>query len=120
VALLVTGLLLVGLAPVDLSGPVSAVALGLAVTIALVFVPSLIAAVKGKPIVAIIGLFIWVVAIAGAVRLAKPNSPWARRRYKPGSAKLARAESRFGPDYHARWNRVRDLVGGAPTPPSSG
>jgi hypothetical protein len=120
VALLVTGLLLVDFVPVSVSGPVSVVAIGLAVTIVLVLVPSVITAVKGKPIVAIIGLFIWVVAIAGAVRLAKPNSPWARRRYQPGSAKLARAEARFGPAYQARWNRVRDLVGGAPNPPSSG
>jgi hypothetical protein len=120
VALLVTGLLLVGVVPVDLSGPISAVAIGLAVTIVLVLVPSVITAVKGKPIVAILGLFIWVVAIAGAVRLAKPNSPWAQRRYQPGSAKLARAEARFGPAYQARWNRVRDLVGGAPNPPSAG
>jgi len=120
VAVLVTGLLLVGVVPVDLSGPLSVVAAGLAATIGLVVVPSVITAVKGKPIVAIVGLFVWVVAIAGAVRLAKPNSPWAHRRYKPGSAKLARAEKRFGPAYQVRWNRIRDLVGGAPNPPSSG
>jgi hypothetical protein len=118
VALLVTGLLLVGLAPVDFSGPAGLVATGLALTIVLVLVPAVITAVKGKPIVAIIGLFVWFVAIAGAVRLAKPNSPWATRRYKAGSAKLARAEARFGPAYRARWNRVRDFVGGAPNSPS--
>jgi hypothetical protein len=115
-ALVVTGLLLVGFVPVDLSGPANLVAIGLAFTIVLVLVPAVIAAIKGKPIAAIAGLFIWVVAIAGAVRLAKPKSPWAHRRYQPGSAKLARAEARFGPAYEARWNRVRDLVGGAPSP----
>jgi len=120
VALLVTGLLLLGFAPVDLRGPVGAVAAGLAVTFALVFVPAAIAALKGKPIAAIVGLFIWVVAVACAVRLAKPDSPWARRRYRSGSAKLARAEARFGAAYHARWNRVRDLIGGAPGPRPSG
>lgn len=120
VALLVTGLLLLGLAPVDLSGPLSAVAIGLAVALVLVFVPAAIAALKGKPIAAIIGLFIWGVAVICAVRLAKPNSPWARRRYRPGSAKVARAEARFGPAYQARWNRVRDIIGGAPSPRPSG
>jgi hypothetical protein len=120
VALVVTGLLLVGFVPVEFSGPASAVAGTLAVAIVLVFVPSAIAALKGKPMGAIAGLFIWVVAITCAVRLAKPNSPWARRRYPSGSAKLARAEARFGPAYQARWNRVRDLVGGAPSRPPSG
>ncbi|HYW23063.1 MAG TPA: hypothetical protein VE953_02800 [Terriglobales bacterium] len=119
VALVVTGLLLVGFVPVQPSGPGSAVSIWLALTIVLVLVPSAIAAIKGKPIAAIVGLFIWVVAIAGAVRLAKPTSPWAHRRYRSGSAKLARAEARFGPAYEARWNRVRDLVGGAPNRPSS-
>ena len=120
VALVLTGLLLLGFAPVNLSGPVNIVAASLAVTLLLVFVPSVIAALKGKPIAAIVGIFIWVVAITCAARLAKPNSPWARRRYRPGSAKLARAEVRFGPAYHIRWNRVRDLVGGAPSRTSSG
>lgn len=120
VALLVTGLLLLGLAPVDLSGRPSTVAIGLAFALVLVFVPAAIAALKGKPIAAIIGLFIWGVAVICAVRLAKPNSPWARRRYRPGSVKAVRAEARFGPSYQARWNRVRDVIGGAPSPRSSG
>lgn len=114
VAVIVTGMLLVGLVPVDLSGPGHVVAATLAVSIVVVLVPSAIAALKGKPIMAIVGLFIWAVAITGAIRLAKPSSPWGRRRYAPGSAKRARAERRFGPAYVARWNRIRDLVGGAP------
>jgi hypothetical protein len=120
VALIVTGLLLVGVVPFDLSGPLSEGAAALAAAIVLIFVPSAIAALKGKPIAAIAGLFIWMVAVVAATRLAKPNSPWARRRYQPGSAKLARSEARFGPAYQARWNRLRDLIGGAPSPPSPG
>jgi hypothetical protein len=116
-ALIITGLLLVGFTPVELSGPASAIAATLALVTLIVFVPCAIAALKGKPITAIVGLFIWAVGVAGALRLAKPGSPWARRRYEPGSAKLVRAKARFGPDYQARWNRIRDLVGGAPDRP---
>lgn len=118
VAVIITGLLLAGFVPLDLSGPISVVALTLAVSLVLVFVPTAISALKGKPFTAIVGLFVWPVAITGAVRLAKPNSPWAHRRYRRGSGKRARSERRFGPAYQARWNRVRDLVGGAPHDPS--
>lgn len=45
---------------------------------------------------------------------------WTEAGRRPGSAKLASAEVRFGPAYQMRWNRVRDLVGGAPSRPSSG
>ena len=114
VAVVVTGLLLLGIAPLDLSGASHVVAATLALSVVTVLVPSVIAALKGKPIAAIAGLFLWVVAVTCAVRLAKPGSPWARLRYPPGSAKLARSEGRFGAAYQARWNRLRDLVGGAP------
>jgi hypothetical protein len=49
----------------------------------------------------------------GAVRLAKPESPWARRRYTPGSAKLGRATRRA--ERHARrYQRFQDRLAGAP------
>jgi DMSO/TMAO reductase YedYZ molybdopterin-dependent catalytic subunit len=39
---------------------------------------------------------------------------WARRRYPRRPRRVARAERRFGSSYAARWNRLRDLVAGAP------
>jgi len=51
---------------------------------------------KGKRLVGVIGIFVPVVAIAGAVRLAKPSSRWARRSY--AGAKLERARERFAND----------------------
>lgn len=75
---------------------------------------SMLCVLKGKVVTGVIGLFLQPVAIVGAIRLAKPRSWWGRRRYTRRPKRLARAERRFGPGYHARWNRVRDLVGGAP------
>ena len=70
---------------------------------------------KGKVVTGVIGIFISVVAIVGAVRLAKPGSWWAQHRYA-GKARLAnRAASRYDQRHQDRWNRLRDLVAGAPS-----
>jgi hypothetical protein len=70
---------------------------------------------KGKYFLALIGLFFWPVAWVGAIRLARPNSRWARRRYANKPRKLEKATVRG-----ARWDRWRtrleDLIGGMPTP----
>ena len=114
VAAMICALMLVGITPLDLSSlqhdVLATVAGLLVVNLALV----VLALLKGKPIAGIAGLFVPTVAIVAAIRLAKPRSQWAAWRYRPGSAKLARAERRFGPRYQARWNRLRDLIGGAP------
>ena len=72
---------------------------------------ALVCAVKGKLPTAMVGLVVPVVATVGALRLARPTSPWARRRYD--GRRLARARERFD-RYDARVERVRDLVGGRP------
>jgi hypothetical protein len=56
-------------------------------------------------------------ALVGAIRLAKPASVWARRRYS--GAKLSRAQQRFGSAYQLRRDRLRDLLGGRPDPAGS-
>ncbi len=48
---------------------------------------------KRKIFVGVFGLFIPLVALIGAVRLAKPNSRWAKQRY--GEQKMARSVARF-------------------------
>ncbi len=70
---------------------------------------------KGKIVTGILGVFISIIAIVGAVRLAKPGSWWALRRYASKPKRNARADRRFDHRYDARWNRLRDLVAGAPT-----
>ena len=70
---------------------------------------------KGKIATGLIGIVLPPLAIVGAIRLAKPSSVWARRRYQPG--RLSRARRRFGPAYHRRHDRLRDLLGGRPDGP---
>jgi hypothetical protein len=74
-----------------------------------------VAMLKGKLVTGGIGIFIPVVALVGAIRLAKPHSPWARVSYARRPATMTRARKRFGPAYAARINRIKDLLGGSPS-----
>lgn len=69
---------------------------------------------KGKLATGLIGIVLPIVATIGAIRLAKPGSMWARRRYS--NRKMERSHRRFDVDYHRRRDRIRDLLGGSPTP----
>jgi hypothetical protein len=84
-------------------------------TLAVTLLLSLICLLKGKVTTGVVGIFIGVVALVGAVRLAKPESWWAARRYASRPRRAARAARRYGPRYHDRWDRVRDLVAGSPS-----
>ena len=70
---------------------------------------------KGKLATGVVGVFIPAVSVVGAVRLAKPGSPWAHRRYASRPGRRARAERRFARD-RARIARAKrafvDLVSG--------
>lgn len=76
---------------------------------------SVICLLKGKIMLGVIGVVVAPAAIIGAIRTAKPASWWARRYYVGKPHKEEKAFRRFGPDYDARWNRVRDFFGGTPT-----
>ena len=71
-----------------------------------------IAIVKGKIASGLIGIVVPFVVVVAAIRLAKPDSPWARLRYPPGSRRLERARARYRRN---RWDPVKDLLAGAPT-----
>ncbi|MFQ1002338.1 hypothetical protein [Modestobacter sp. SSW1-42] len=66
---------------------------------------SVVTAVKGKLWTALLSVPLWPVGMVGAVRLARPDSPWARRRYPAGSARDVRARRRA-----RRWEQTRDLL----------
>jgi hypothetical protein len=114
VAILITGLLLVGFTPLDLSGLHHELLAYLAAGLLFNLVMTVTCLLKGKPIAGLIGLLVPSVALVCAIRLAKPASQWAAWRYPAASGKRARAARRFGAAYEARWNRVRDVVGGRP------
>jgi hypothetical protein len=115
------GLVLTGLSPVgvnDVGSGELAVRLGTSLFVLTHGTMVLICVLKAKYRVALFGLLLPMLAIAGALRLARPRSIWARRRY--GEGRLARAQrrterfdERWGP-LLARWD---NLVGGAPSKP---
>ena len=75
----------------------------------------LIAAAKYRLVHALFGIFIPGLAAYASVRLAKPQSPWAKRFYgERRPAKQARAEQRFRADRLTEGlkERVRDALGG--------
>ncbi|MFI0373635.1 hypothetical protein ACH35V_37745 [Actinomadura sp. 1N219] len=112
------GLLLLGLRPVgmdDLAGDgMWTIAFILVFDLCLAF----IALLKGKVWTGIFGLFIGVVAFVGAVRLARPDSLWAQRRYAEGSRKERRAkarERRYRRPVQRFGDWLSDLVAGRPS-----
>jgi lysyl-tRNA synthetase, class II len=72
---------------------------------------------KGKLYLGTVGIFFAPAAVIGAVRLAKPDSPWARMRYRRNPVKLERARRREE-SFNARWrprkHHLWDVIGGKP------
>jgi hypothetical protein len=73
---------------------------------------------KGRVLHGTIGIFVSPLAVYGACRIGKPDSPWARHRYGARRPKKqAKAEERFRPDRRTeRFKEAfRDIVGGKPS-----
>jgi lysyl-tRNA synthetase class 2 len=115
IAVIIGGALLVGFVPLagEESGSILAVAASITFSLAICFV----VAVKGKLWSAMTGMFFVPIGIVAAIRLAAPGSPWARRRYPAGSAKLAKSERRHA-RHERRWKWLQDAIGGTPDKPS--
>jgi hypothetical protein len=109
VATIVGGLLLMGFLPFSIEDGWVTIAATTVVALAL----AVVAAAKGKYKLAVAGMLIPIVGLVAAVRLAKPNSPWGRARYAPGSGKLERAVRR-SERHTRRYQRFQDRVAGAP------
>jgi hypothetical protein len=99
----VTALLLLGITPVGVKNladyqrllpatPGAVATLHLAV--AVLFLLASVTLLKGKIWTGLFGLFLPPLFIAGAIRLARPGSPWARWRYRNRPGKQAKAERR--------------------------
>jgi lysyl-tRNA synthetase class 2 len=78
-----------------------------------------LAALKGKVYFAVFGVFIPLLALIGAVRLAEPDSIWARRFYGAEGKKIQRSRQRYE-RYEKKWRsrkeRVWDIIGGKTRP----
>lgn len=73
---------------------------------------------KGRIFLGAIALFVPIVGIWCACRLAKPGSPWAHKRYVGKHAdKMARAEQRWNPGKRSAevGRKLQDIIGGVPT-----
>src|SRR4051794_22806137 len=114
------GLAVVGLTPFDVRGLEGGVegAIALVLVIVTVLLLIIVSVTKGKYKLALFGAFIPLIALVASVRLARPESRWAKRRYGP--EKLARAQQRAA-SYDARFGPatawVSDFVAGKPSEP---
>ena len=115
------GLVLVGVSPVgvdDITTNELTLRLSTSAFLLLHFLAVVCCVLKGKYRIALFGLFLVPVAFVGAVRIARPDSRWARRRYGPkktarASTRLATLDRRYGPARRA----FENTIGGAPTRP---
>jgi hypothetical protein len=115
VCTLLGGLVVVGVQPFDLDHTPSAI--GTTVAVPVVVALAAIAFAKGRILLGAISIFVPVVGAFAALRLAKPNSPWAHRRYRGDRAhRLERAQARYAADRRGEvvGTRIRDAIGGAP------
>jgi hypothetical protein len=88
---------------------------GAEIAVNLVF--ALISASKGKAYTAVCGVLVPFLALVGAIRLAKPDSPWARRFYRADGHKMRRAQQRAEKESEGRLARWRDSIAGSSRAP---
>ena len=99
----------------------------IAITIVVDACLAVICLIKGKLWTGFFGLFIPFLGTVGAIRLARPGSPWAHKRYVDKPKKLAKAQRREDRT-NATWRAWReaffDLIAGKPhlptVPPAAG
>jgi hypothetical protein len=113
IAALAGGLLLLGFVPVATGDSLPVIILTVLVTLAI----SGVAIFKGKFFMGVAGMLFPLIGLIGAIRLAKPDSPWSKRFYEPGGRKLAKSEKRY--ERHTRrYQAFQDRVAGAPSLPA--
>ena len=118
------GLLLIGVVPfgVDNQGDAELSARLTTVVVLVVDIGCvLVCVLKGKLKMALFGIFLSPIAYIGAIRLARPTSAWARRRYAHRPHRLERATRRAA-EHDGRWDpladRVSNVIAGRPSEPS--
>jgi hypothetical protein len=121
IAAALCGLALLGWVPLGItpsSGPAHLETfLGIILVLTVNLALTVICLLKGKVWCGVLGIYVSLFALAGAIRLARPGSVWARWRYREGSRKLARAiarEKRYRQPVARAMTRLQDLVAGGP------
>jgi hypothetical protein len=129
VAAAATGLLLLGFRPLGLADwdqyrtdrtPLNLLAISLYFVVQLGFAAITLA--KGKIWTGLLGLIVPIFLLFGALRLSRPNAPWARWRYRTKPGRMARAvrrEQRWTQPAARALSRFQDFVSGRVDPPES-
>lgn len=95
VAVAAFGLLLLGAHPLDVNTESSAGIVSTAIVAGIYAILIAISLLKGKIWTGLLGIFVPLFVIFGAIRVGRPHSPWARWRYREGKrrgpAKMSRA-----------------------------
>jgi hypothetical protein len=122
VAIVFVAIVLLGTSPIEINSSSPELLLASIAVAIIDFGTIAVAFSKGRFAHGYVGVVFWPLAAWGALRLAKPASPWARRFYgERRPEKQARAEERYRDRRvdHLK-ERFRDLVGGRPSEPSEG
>lgn len=117
IGILLIGLLLVGGFPLG-ARPPEAGRWTLVAVLGATLVLAVVTLLKGKIWTGMLGIMVPALVLVGAVRLARPDSPWSRWRYTARPRRLRRAQRRAD-RLHRRTDRARewlfDLIAGSPT-----
>jgi lysyl-tRNA synthetase class 2 len=117
--LIVLGFHPAGTSSAGLGGSAAAAVVVSTIVVNLCF--AVVCLMKGKYWTGFFGIFVPILGIIGAIRVARPNSPWAHRRYGKKPKKLAKAQRREN-HVNATWRAWReaffDLIAGKPHLPS--
>lgn len=123
IAIAATGMLLMGFRPLDLYLDAAnqvrlARPVAFDVVVAVInLLLAMIVMVKGKVWTGLIGIFAWPLLVIGALRLARPDSPWARWRYTRRQSRMERAlrrERGLRRPFVQGMIFVQDLIAGRP------
>ncbi|GAA2665833.1 hypothetical protein GCM10010400_27850 [Streptomyces aculeolatus] len=119
----VVGMMLIGSSPFDVDdqgGLQEQGALLWALNLILGTLIAVVSFAKGKFRMGVLGVVIPFIGAVGAIRLARPKSPWAHRFYTHRPHKLARATRRAA-RHDAHWSglrtRFQNAIAGAPNKP---
>ncbi len=115
-SLVIGSLLVLATSPLQLSDYNDGSRLVFSIAVVVHMITSSVAFLKSKWTLGVLGLVFPLVGPVAAIRLAKPESVWARRFYVDRPEKMAAAECRNVND-DARLNRLRNFLAGAPTVP---
>ena len=118
--LIVLGFHPAGTSSAGLAGSAAAAVVVSTIVVNLCF--AVVCLMKGKYWTGFFGIFVPMLGIIGAIRVARPTSPWAHRRYGKKPKRLAKAQRRED-HVNATWRAWReaffDLIAGKPHMPSA-